>query len=104
LPFVTSGALYLGLPKRYGAHQAIINQNIQRLVNKVLLARGKHVAFVIPQELHIIRRLQIGENQREIMVLHIILLSAIYGTRKLKERLWYSIKLKCEGPFTAQAL
>jgi len=44
--------------------------------------KEKLVTFVIPQKLETIRRLQIGENQREIMVLHIIVLSAICDIRK----------------------
>jgi hypothetical protein len=44
--------------------------------------KGKLVTFVIPQKLETIRWLRIGESQREITVLHIIVLSAICDIRK----------------------
>jgi len=44
--------------------------------------KGKLVTFLIPQKLETIRRPQIGGNQKEITVLHIIVLSAICDIRK----------------------
>jgi hypothetical protein len=61
--------------------------------------KQKLVTFVIPQKLETVRRLQIGENQREITILCIIGLSAICDNKEKEEQLQYSIKCKCEGPF-----
>jgi len=83
LPFVTSSALYLGLSGPYCAHQAIIIASEYPEVSEQGTAgKGQPVTFVIPRKLETIRRLQIGENQREITVLHNIVLSAICDIRK----------------------
>jgi hypothetical protein len=63
-----------------------VASNDAEVVGKVLLARG-NMTLMIPWKLEIIRRLESGESQREVMASCSMGSSAIYDLRKWKDHL-----------------